>query len=101
MRQVFCTCKPDEAERLATALLEERLVACVQSLQIESRYWWQGKTRRDPETLLIMKTRAGLMPQLIARIKELHSYEVPEIVALAVEEANPDYIKWLREETTT
>ncbi len=99
MRQVFCTCPEGEAERLAQALLSERLVACVQMFPVQSRYWWRGKIEAASEVMLLMKTRAGLMERLVARIKELHPYEVPEVVALPISEGNPDYLEWVREET--
>jgi periplasmic divalent cation tolerance protein len=99
MRQVFCTCPEKDAERIATALLAERLVACVQMLPVKSRYWWRGKLESADEVLLLMKTRADLMGSLIAKIRQLHPYEVPEVVAVKLEEGNPAYLEWLAAET--
>jgi periplasmic divalent cation tolerance protein len=99
MRQVFCTCPEKDAERIATALLSERLVACVQMLPVKSRYWWRGKLESAAEVLLLMKTRADLMGSLIAKIRQLHPYEVPEVVAVNLEEGNPAYLEWLAAET--
>jgi periplasmic divalent cation tolerance protein len=99
MRQVFCTCPEAEAEGLARALLEDRLVACVQIMPVKSLYWWRGKIESSAEVLLMMKTRGELMAKLIARIRQLHSYEVPEIVAVRIEEGNPAYLEWLSAET--
>ena len=72
----------DEAQKIARLLIEEKLAACVQLLPIESFYFWQGKTQNEAEILLLIKTRAALFDAAIARIKDIHSYTVPEIVAL-------------------
>ena len=72
----------DEAARIAKLLIDEKLAACVQLLPIESFYFWQGKTQNEAELLLLVKTRRALFEKAIARIKEVHSYTVPEIVAL-------------------
>jgi periplasmic divalent cation tolerance protein len=100
MRQVFCTCPEQEADRIAAALLEERLVACVQTLPVRSRYWWRGKLESAAEVMLLMKTRAELMERLTRRVRQLHPYEVPEVVSVAIAEGNPDYLAWLTAETT-
>lgn len=99
MRQVFCTCPEKDADTIATALLEERLVACVQSFPVRSRYWWRGKMETAAEVMLVMKTRAALMASLIAKIRQLHPYEVPEVVSFAIAEGNPAYLEWLAAET--
>ena len=89
-----------EARRLTETLLDERLVACVNILpQVESCYWWHGKKERAQEVLLIAKCRAARLDAIIARVKALHSYEVPEVIALPVTGGNPAYLKWLEEET--
>ncbi len=100
MRQVFCTCPEQEADRIAAALLEERLVACVQIFPVRSRYWWRGKLESAEEVMLLMKTRAELMERLTRRVRQLHPYEVPEVVSVAICEGNPDYLAWLTAETT-
>lgn len=99
LRQVFCTAPKAEAAPIAEALLAERLVACVQMFPVASRYWWRGKLESAAEVMLLMKTRAGLMDKLTARIRELHPYEVPEVVAVEIEEGSPEYLAWVREET--
>ena len=86
---------PDEAERIAEALLAEALVACVQISEIRSRYVWKGEVQREDEQLLLIKTRAALFEPVRARIRELHSYETPEIVALPVTAGDPDYLAWI------
>jgi periplasmic divalent cation tolerance protein len=89
-----------EARRIADALLEERLAACVNTIRrIDSRYWWRARLESARECLLLVKTRAPLLPAIIERVKGLHSYEVPEIIALPIAGGNPDYLKWLEDET--
>jgi periplasmic divalent cation tolerance protein len=89
-----------EAERLANALLEERLVACVNIAgRIRSLYHWQGAVARESESLLLMKTCRERFDQLSRRVKELHSYEVPEVIAMPIMVGNPDYLEWITEST--
>src|SRR3954471_15339852 len=89
----------DEAARLAQLLVDEKLAACVQLLPIESFYFWQGKTQNEPETLLLIKTRAALFETAIARIKAVHSYTVPEIVATRFTAGFQDYFSWIDDVT--
>ena len=87
----------------ATHLVEERLAACVNVVpKVTSVYWWQGRVERDDEALLIIKTRAALVPVLTEAIKNVHPYEVPEVIALPLSpgEGNPDYLQWLAEQTS-
>lgn len=89
-----------EAERIGEALVQERLVACANILgPIASIYWWQGKVQRDAEAVLIAKTRADLVERVVARVKELHSYTVPCVVSLAIEQGNADFLSWIAAET--
>jgi periplasmic divalent cation tolerance protein len=89
-----------EAQLLTNALLESRLAACVNTISgISSRYWWRDKLEDSSETLLMVKSRAGLLKAIVKRVKELHSYEVPEVIALPVTGGNEDYLDWLRQET--
>ena len=75
----------DEAERLATTLVDERLAACVNLVApLTSIYRWQGVVERAEETLLVIKTRRALVPRLTARVRELHSYDVPELIVLPI-----------------
>ncbi len=89
----------DEARRIAGALLAERLAACVQLVEIESHYVWQGEQKAGPEVMLLVKTRAGLFEAAIARIKALHPYEVPEIVAQTFAAGFDPYLDWIAENT--
>ena len=88
-----------EASRLARALVEERLAACVNQIgPIQSLYRWEGKLEESVEQLLIIKSRKDLFPALEKRVRELHSYSVPEIVALPIIDGSPDYLRWLGEQ---
>ncbi|MBK8182042.1 MAG: divalent-cation tolerance protein CutA [Candidatus Competibacteraceae bacterium] len=98
---VYCTC-PDlaVAERIAEAVVDERLAACANIVPgLISIYRWQGQIRRDPELLLILKTREVVYRLLEARICELHPYEVPEIIALPIEIGAVKYLAWLDDHT--
>jgi periplasmic divalent cation tolerance protein len=85
----------DEARTLARAILEQKLAACVNILPgVESHYWWQGKLESGAEVMLFIKSSAEQFEALAALVKAKHSYECPEIVALAPEEIAPAYRKW-------
>lgn len=100
MKLVISTCPEKEADQLGKKLLEEKLIACVNIISnITSHYWWKGKIESDRESLLIMKTKESLVDGLISRIRELHSYDVPEILVLDVVQGNPDYLRWVEEST--
>ena len=86
------------AERLALVLVEERLAACAQVVgPVSSTYRWQGAVERARECYCHLKTTVDRFPALQARIRELHPYEVPEIIALPIVEGNPGYLEWIRE----
>lgn len=88
---------PDEARRMARALVEERLVACATLLPVvESIYRWEGKIESATETLLVLKTVAEQIPVLEARLHTLHSYQTPEFLVLPVEAASSGYLDWLQ-----
>ncbi|GAB4505998.1 MAG: divalent-cation tolerance protein CutA [Anaerolineales bacterium] len=90
----------DEATRIAQALVEERLAACVNVVApIVSVYRWEGQVQQDAEVLLVIKTTDARLPDLIQRVKALHSYQVPEVIALPVADGSPDYLRWLLDET--
>jgi periplasmic divalent cation tolerance protein len=90
----------DEAAKIATALLERRLAACVQVVgPIESRYWWNGKIEQAGEWLCIIKTIRERYPAVEATIRANHSYEVPEIVTCPIVGGSEPYLEWLRSET--
>ena len=80
-----------EAQAIARALVEERLAACVQSHAVTSTYRWQGAIETAPEVMLTAKTRFDKLPALEARVRDLHSYAVPEIIAVSVVWAHEPY----------
>lgn len=98
---VFITAaNEDDAVKLAKALVEGRLAGCVNIIRnIRSIYIWQGKTEDEQEVLMIAKTQRKLFPALSEKIRELHSYTVPEIIAIPVSDGSADYLKWLAEAT--
>ena len=86
----------DEASRIASALVERRLAACVNVVPgVTSTYRWQGAVRTDREWLLIVKTRRDRFHAVRGAIRELHSYEVPEIVMLDIADGDAAYLAWL------
>ena len=97
---VLSTCSSaEEADRIARQLLEKCLAACVNIVAgARSIYRWQGAIEEAAECLLIVKSRRGLWDELRAEIQRLHSYEVPEVLLLAIEDGSPEYLDWLNEE---
>jgi len=92
---------PEEAARLARALVEERLAACGNVLPgLRSIYRWEGQVREEGEALLLLKTTRGRFAALRDRILALHPYEVPEVLALPVEAGAERYLGWVDAETT-
>jgi len=87
---------PVKAEKIASALVREKLAACVNlSAPIRSVYEWKGKLHRDKEILMLIKTRKGLYQRLEKRLKTLHPYELPEIVALPFTAGSAAYFNWV------
>lgn len=101
----YCVClsaapDPRTARRIARALVEERLVACVSLIPGGvSLFWWKGRVVRESETLVLMKTRASRLPLLQRRLRAAHPYEVPELLVLPVRSGMPAYLRWLAAET--
>jgi len=92
------TSSAEESKKIARALVESRLAACVNIIpKIESVYRWEGKVEEAQEYLLLIKTTAKAFPSVSEAIRRLHSYEVPECVAIAVEEGSETYLKWIAE----
>lgn len=88
-----------EADDIAEALLKERLAACANVVEsIKSIYWWKGKLEHDNESLIILKTQESKFDELARRVKELHSYENPEIVAVPILKGSSDYLSWIDDE---
>ena len=94
---VFSTFPDSEtAQRIGRILVEEHLATCVNLLPgVQSIYWWKGVVESGTEVLAIFKTNEGGYPKLESRLKELHPYELPEIVAVQPSEGLPDYLQWV------
>jgi len=89
-----------EAKKLARVLLEKKLAACVNTVSpVESVYWWKGKLEKAREFLLIVKTRKALLKKIIFEVKKIHSYTVPEVLALPVAGGSKTYLAWIAEST--
>jgi len=97
----FCTCpEPGTAERIATALVDEHLAACVNILPgLRSIYRWQDRVETADEVLLLVKTSAEAWPALQDRLRELHPYELPELLAVETAFGLPEYLLWVGAET--
>ena len=94
------TASPDQAERIGRALVEARLAACVNILPgMRSIYHWRGGIETAEETVLVAKTRLSLAEALAAKVKELHSYEVPCVVVLPIAAGLPEFLRWIDDET--
>lgn len=90
----------EEAEKIGSALVEERLAACANVLPgMKSIYRWENKIEKGSECVLIAKTRKDLLGELEAKVKEMHSYSCPCIVSVPISGGNPDFIRWIGEET--
>ena len=88
----------EEAEKIVQRLLEEKLIACANIISpLHSLFWWQGKIDQAQEHLILMKTRRDLFEKLTEIVKSLHSYTVPEIIAIPIIEGSADYLAWLNE----
>lgn len=87
-----------EAETIAQTLVEEKLVACVTFLPVRSIYTWQGEIHKDEEWQLLLKTELSRFPTLETRIRAIHPYEVPEIIALPILAGSPPYLGWISEQ---
>ncbi|RRS30702.1 MAG: hypothetical protein P794_05880 [Epsilonproteobacteria bacterium (ex Lamellibrachia satsuma)] len=87
------------ADQISTTLLQNHLVACVQSYSVKSQYHWHGALESTEETLLQMKTKALLFEEVKAQIEALHSYDVPEIIMIPIINANASYLEWVEKET--
>jgi len=93
------TADAEEARRIADVLVKKRKAACVNIVPgVSSLFWWQGKVEKTDESLLMVKSRASLLNQIVKLVKQHHSYDVPEIIALPIIGGNPDYLEWIGKE---
>ena len=96
---IFITSTEAEAPKIARALLNGRKAACVNIVpRVNSFFLWENELDSAQESLLIVKTEASLLKNVIALVREIHSYDVPEIIALPIVGGNPDYLNWLSQE---
>lgn len=100
---VYMTTKDkQEAEKIGQALIESKLAACVNIVDgMQSMFWWQGQVEKDEETVLLAKTKVGLVTKLTQKVKSIHSYDCPCVLAMPVIDGNPEFLQWIQEETTT
>ena len=89
----------EEAAGIGRTLIEERLAACVNILPVKSIYRWEDSIEQESEVVMFVKTRALLAEKVTERVKSLHSYEVPCIVVLPIQQGNSDYLQWIEEST--
>ena len=96
---VLITSSAEEASNLADALLIQRKAACVNVITTaNSTFWWQGQIESVQESILIVKTKTSLVDEIIKIIKEIHSYDVPEVISLPIIGGNKDYLDWIDKE---
>jgi periplasmic divalent cation tolerance protein len=97
---VFITVKDkEEAEKISTTLVKRRLAACVNTVaEVSSRFWWKDKLDTAQESLLIVKTKQTLLPEIVKTVKKIHSYDVPEIIAVPIIGGSRDYLDWIDSE---
>lgn len=94
---IMTTPNKEEAVKIVRSLLKERLIACANIVgPVSSLFWWQGKIDEESEFLVFMKSHKSLFERLSERVMEIHSYEVPEIIALPIIEGSPPYLEWLK-----
>lgn len=98
---VFITASDEDAAvKIARSLVEAKLAGCVNIIKnIRSVYRWEETVEDEPEVLMVAKTKKALFDELMKKVKELHSYTVPEIIALPIVEGSEDYLQWLRDVT--
>lgn len=98
---VFCTIdSKEQAQRISRQLIESKLAACVNIISgVSSVYFWEGKVVEDNEFLLIIKSKSSIYKELEKKIKELHPYEVAEIISVKIDEGSDKYLDWIRQNT--
>lgn len=96
---ITTTDKKEEAEHLVLTILNEKLAACAQVIEVESFYWWKNKLENSKEYRIEFKTKINLYESLAKKLKSIHSYELPEIIVLPIINGSKDYYDWINDET--
>ncbi len=93
------TANTEEAQRISSMLLNRKKAACVNIVpKVSSLFWWQDKLDSAQESLLIVKTKTSLLNEVVTLVREIHSYDIPEIIALPIVGGNQDYLDWIGKE---
>jgi len=96
---VLVTTSNEESQKIADLLLNRRKAACVNIVpNVNSIFWWKGKIDSSHESLLIIKTKMSLLPDIVGLVKASHSYKIPEIIAVPIIGGSEDYLRWLNDE---
>jgi periplasmic divalent cation tolerance protein len=96
---VFSTTPRQGGDAIARVLITEHLAACINILEVRSLFRWEGEMNDEPEDLMVIKTMAENVEDLVMRIRQLHPYDLPEIIALPLKGGYPPYLEWIRQET--
>lgn len=94
---VLCTAPPGSAEKIAKAMVEEKLAACVNVFPVRSYFFWEEKPCDEQEELMIIKTEMRLAERIRSRIKALHSYTLPEIIIIPIADGDEGYLNWIHQ----
>jgi periplasmic divalent cation tolerance protein len=97
---VYITTSGDlESKKIAKKLLEEKIAACINIIPtVESIYLWKGKIEQDSESIMLVKTKSKMVEEVIKRVEELHSYEIPCVLEITVNKGSKNYIEWMKSE---
>ncbi len=96
---LITTANTEEAQRISSMLLNQKKAACVNIVpKVSSLFWWQDKLDSAQESLLIVKTKTSLLNEIVTLVREIHSYDIPEIIALPIVGGNQDYLNWIGKE---
>ncbi|ORX76782.1 divalent ion tolerance protein [Basidiobolus meristosporus CBS 931.73] len=97
IRAIFVTCPNEEiAKKLSRGLLTEKLVACINVIpKVTSMYWWDGEIEESTEVLLMMKTAADKVENVIQHVNENHPYDVPEVISIKIDDGSKEYMNWV------